>query len=165
MRWFESLHSRPFCIRYRSKKISKFIDPLSKFIRAPCVKFLYNLVSFHLLWWWRYDETYSLIIFQYAHMCFLLLFSYVALCDFFPLYDFPDVCLPTAQTTENRNSSNGDQIEASPMDPSPNQTNSTIEATNVPYGFQRRTRPAVSEIILVVWIATLFLEELRQVIH
>ena len=89
----------------------------------------------------------------------------MVLCDFFPLYDFPDVCPPTVETTENRNSSDGDAIHASFMATSADQTNNTQETTTVPYGFQRRNRPSVSEIILIVWVSTLFLEELRQVIN
>ena len=35
---------------------------------------------------------------------------------------------------------------------------------SIPYGFQRRSRPADSEIILAIWVMTLLFEEIRQVI-
>jgi hypothetical protein len=76
---------------------------------------------------------------------FLLLFSYVILCDFFPLYDYPvDICAPSKDLTEKEDS----------------QGNST----KVSYGFQRHARPSVAELVLVVWVFTLFCEEIRQVI-
>jgi len=66
-------------------------------------------------------------------MLFLLLFSYVILCDFIPLYDFQD----------NKNISNITENK-----------NSLIEY---------KKQLSISEIILDIWIFTLFCEEIRQV--
>ncbi|CAF1500635.1 unnamed protein product [Rotaria sordida] len=86
-------------------------------------------------------------------MIFLLLFSYVILCDFFPLYDFPpNVCAP-AHNPEKSKDDNGNQLITN--------HESNINKT-VPYGFQKHNQPALLEWILAIWIFTLFCEEIRQ---
>jgi len=69
-----------------------------------------------------------------------MLFSYVILCDFFPLYDFQ--C--TSNTEEHRDGK-------------------LLLKKVVKFGFQKHSQPTTSEIILVVWVFTLFFEEIRQV--
>jgi hypothetical protein len=88
-------------------------------------------------------------------MLFLLLFSYMILCDFFPLYDFdPESCAPVSTRDRNKLP---DHQEAG-----------ASEASNiikpVPYGLQKRNQPAITEYVLAVWIFTLLCEEVRQVI-
>ncbi|UJR33550.1 hypothetical protein I4U23_020992 [Adineta vaga] len=124
-----------------SAKISEYFPNVKTFMSAPYVKYLYNL---------------------YFHVFFLLLFSYVILCDFFPLYDFPmDKCgtfnNPSYQNdsvSSNENKQTGvDRMSAS------DKTNSN---KTIPYGFQRRSRPANTEIVLAIWVFTLLCEEIRQ---
>ncbi len=69
-----------------------------------------------------------------------MLFSYVILCDFFPLYDFQ--CISNTEEHSDRN---------------------LLLKNVVKLGFQQHNRPTTSEIILDVWIFTLFCEEIRQV--
>jgi len=92
-----------------------------------------------------------------------MLFSYVILCDFFPLYDFQsDQCLPSIE--EHNHSrillNNIAKISIS------NRTKLNITNTENPsskFGLQYHSRPTIREIILVVWMFTLFCEEIRQV--
>jgi hypothetical protein len=73
-----------------------------------------------------------------------MLFSYVILCDFFPLYDFERRSNLIKHNDGNVSLENG---------------NSTKENR-----FQNhKQQPTISEIILVVWVFTLFCEEIRQV--
>ncbi len=91
-------------------------------------------------------------------MIFLMLFSYVILCDFFPLYDFPsDKCLPTNDSNnyENNPSNKENQSE----NPSEFHSNTTRA-----YGFQPHKLPSPVEFILAIWVFTLLCEEIRQVI-
>lgn len=93
-------------------------------------------------------------------MIFLLLFSYVILCDFFPLHDFPaDLCEPASHIRES-------QDDADNKNDDPRSTvKSLIESTTKSYGFQRRQLPSITELILAVWVFTLVCEEIRQVSH
>jgi hypothetical protein len=92
-----------------------------------------------------------------------MLFSYVILCDFFPLYEFEsDKCLPS---TEDHSDSrilinNLDQQSLSNMTEF-NLTNN--ENPSSKFGLQRHYQPTTSEIVLAVWMFTLFCEEIRQV--
>jgi len=95
---------------------------------------------------------------------FLLLFSYVILCDLFPLYDFPtDVCAPAKAALER-----GDYItDDNANKPVINRTligDTSNTKKSVSYGFERHKRPATTELILVSWVFTLLCEEIRQVI-
>ncbi|CAF1659112.1 unnamed protein product, partial [Adineta steineri] len=56
-----------FNVDYKKSGIKQYIGNISIFLHAPYVKYLYNL---------------------YSHVIFLLLFSYVLLCDYFPLYEY-----------------------------------------------------------------------------
>ena len=85
-----------------------------------------------------------------------MLFSYVILCDFFPLY--ASQCI---LNTEEQHGNN-DQL----VNPFTNRSmlNSTeSEERSLKYGLQRHDRPATTELILAIWIFTLFCEEIRQV--
>lgn len=96
-------------------------------------------------------------------MVFLLLFSYVVLCDFFPLYDFQsNKCLSGSE----------DHTYAELIDDPDNirpVTNlshiNRIKTGNdtFEYGLRRYNRPATTEILLTIWVFTLFCEEIRQV--
>ena len=92
-----------------------------------------------------------------------MLYSYVVLCDFFPLYEFEiDKCLPSTEdhsdskiliyNIENQLFANITKMNLT------NKENSLSK-----FGLQRHDRPTTSEIILAVWIFTLFCEEIRQV--
>ncbi|CAF3941979.1 unnamed protein product [Rotaria sp. Silwood2] len=103
-----------------------------QFLRAPYVKYLYNL---------------------YLHVVFLLLFSYVLLCDFFPLYEFQtDVCGSTNDPEKQDGNNNSPSVKNDEA-----KTNITV-----PYGFHKHDRPAFTEYILFLWVTTLLCEELRQ---
>lgn len=89
-------------------------------------------------------------------MTFLLLFSYVVLCDFFPLYEF--VCIPGLGEPTESNTPLKDMVEQVSMN-----LNKTEDAVIRYYGSQKHDQPTASEILLDVWIFTLICEEIRQV--
>ncbi|CAF1418808.1 unnamed protein product [Adineta ricciae] len=105
-------------------KMTQYWSNVSKFFGAPYVNFLYNL---------------------YSHIVFLMLFSYVMLCDFFPLYDFPlDICIIGLNDTNF-------------VDPK-----NTSESQQ--YSLQKRSQPSITELILTFWMFTILCEEIRQII-
>ncbi|CAF3896121.1 unnamed protein product [Adineta steineri] len=123
--------------------LNQYIKNVSMFLHAPYVKYLYNV---------------------YSHMIFLMLFSYVILFDFFPIYDFiSDKCLPSIEELrDNRISINNTQKRLFS-----NRTKQKIKVTAIPsveYGFQWHHRPRTTELILIIWMFTLFCEEIRQII-
>jgi hypothetical protein len=87
----------------------------------------------------------------------------VVLCDFFPLYQFEsDRCLPTTEEhSDSRiliyNFENGPVTNTTKM----NLTNEENPLSK--FGLQRHNQPTTREMILAVWIFTLFCEEIRQV--
>ena len=85
------------------------------------------------------------------------------LCDFFPLYDFSaDTCSTQSQEMENQGSpsnGNGDNGLTNESSLSENKKNEN----SISYGLQRRAGPAITELVLIVWILSLVLEEIRQV--
>jgi hypothetical protein len=94
---------------------------------------------------------------------FLLLFSYVVLCDFFPLYDFrSNKCLSGSEEhtyADLIDDPVSERLMAQFISININKSkNQTSE-----YGLQRYNRPATTEIVLTIWVFTLFCEELRQV--
>ncbi|CAF3534340.1 unnamed protein product [Rotaria sp. Silwood1] len=114
-------------------RIIIYFRNIFNFIRAPYVKYLYNL---------------------YSHIIFLSIFSYMILCDFFPLYEFKsDVCGPAHPSEKQDNNNN----------PSINTDQNITNITTVPYGFQKHDRASITEYILFVWVSTLLCEEFRQV--
>ncbi|CAF1491749.1 unnamed protein product [Adineta steineri] len=123
--------------------MNQYIKNVLMFLHAPYVKYLYNV---------------------YSHMIFLMLFSYVILFDFFPIYDFiSDKCLPSIEELrDNRISINNTQKRLFS-----NRTKQKIKVTAIPsveYGFQWHHRPRTTELILIIWMFTLFCEEIRQII-
>ena len=91
-------------------------------------------------------------------MVFLFLFSYVILCDFFPLYDFQtDVCAPATDPEKSKDSNADDHNGQSLARDGHNTTRA------VPYGLQRHDQLSNAEYMLAVWIFTLLCEEVRQV--
>ncbi len=92
-----------------------------------------------------------------------MLFSYVILCDFFPLYDFQsDRCLPSIEEYNHSRILLNNIAKFSIS----NRTKMNITNTGNPsskFGVQHHSRPTTCEIILVVWMFTLFCEEIRQV--
>lgn len=94
-------------------------------------------------------------------MIFLFLFSYVVLCDLFPLYQFTtDACLPAKQQIERGRNTD----DAKPITSLLNHTSSgNRDNRSIAYGMERHGRPSIAEMILVVWVFTLFCEEIRQV--
>ncbi|CAF0729712.1 unnamed protein product [Adineta ricciae] len=85
----------------------------------------------------------------YSYLIFLTLFSYVFLCDYHPLYRFQSgECFSRDEdNTENKSNSNTTTI----MKVTPKRDNLQIDR-----------RPSVTEIILIIWVFTLLLEEIRQ---
>lgn len=93
-------------------------------------------------------------------MIFLMLFSYVILCDFFPLYDFvTGKCLPSIEDQSDT------RISLTKIVRKRSIINETKLAKDpqTDFGFQHHSRPSINEMILVFWIFTLFCEEIRQV--
>lgn len=84
------------------------------------------------------------------------MFSYLILCNFFPLYDIEsDVC---AVFTDP------EQVDNTPKTESSNNITSKRNTT-IPYGLQKHDQPAIEEYILLIWVSTLLIEELRQVMQ
>ena len=80
-----------------------------------------------------------------------MLFSYVILCDFFPLYEYQCVLSTEEQhTSENALGNRSMTMESE-------------EQRSTKYGLQQHDRPKITEIVLAVWVFTLFCEEIRQV--
>ncbi|CAF3658171.1 unnamed protein product [Rotaria socialis] len=100
----------------------------------------------------------------YSQIIFLLLFSYLILCGFFPLYDFPaDICPPVIDSKDDTSSTADNNDDQSALNR--NLTINTINTnTPIPYGFQRHKYPSIVEFILLFWIVTLLFEEIRQLI-
>ncbi|UJR07492.1 hypothetical protein I4U23_011781 [Adineta vaga] len=120
---FTDTYSVATSIKIKSS-FNQYCSNVSKFIDAPYVNFLYNL---------------------YSHILFLMLFSYVILCDFFPLYDFKsNTCIIGLEDIRYANSTNTSESER--------------------YSLQKRSRPSTTELILIFWMITLFFEEIRQII-
>ncbi|CAM4879980.1 unnamed protein product [Rotaria socialis] len=118
-------------------RVKKYFGDIFKFLSAPYVKYLYSL---------------------YCHVAFLLLFTYLLLCDFFPLYDIPfDSC---GVSHELENVADLKSVTKTQS----NHNNETNIKTTAPYGLQKRGQPAVKEYILFVWVSTLLGEELRQLL-
>ncbi|CAF3809072.1 unnamed protein product [Rotaria magnacalcarata] len=91
---------------------------------------------------------------DYCHAAFLLLFSYLLLCDFFPLYDIGiDTCIPYNDDKDVENSTKTSSVY----------NNETEIKTEVPYGLRKHDQPAIEEYILFIWVSTLLCEELRQI--
>ncbi|CAF4081087.1 unnamed protein product, partial [Adineta steineri] len=125
----------------RKINIRQYFRNILMFVHAPYVKYLYYL---------------------YSHVAFLLLFSYVILCDFFPLYDFrSNKCLSGSE--ENTYPDINDAPVGAQLlsDFTTTISSKTVNAT-IEYGLQRYNRPAASEILLTIWMFTLFCEEIRQ---
>jgi hypothetical protein len=96
-------------------------------------------------------------------MVFLLLFSYVVLCDFFPLYEFrPNKCLSGSEENTYPDPLDDPIIERSMINFTRTNSSKTSNQT-FEYGLRRHSRPATTEIVLTIWVFTLFCEEIRQV--
>ncbi|CAF3349545.1 unnamed protein product [Rotaria sp. Silwood1] len=122
---------------------SQYFLNITTFLRAPYVKYLYNL---------------------YSHLIFLMLFSYVILCDFFPLYNFPvDVCGPSADSVHRKDPTT-DNDDNEPLQSYTSTKNSYNVTKSVSYGIQRHKHQSITEIILVIWVFTLVCEEVRQLV-
>ena len=78
-----------------------------------------------------------------------MLFSYVLLCDFYPLYDFQLNTCPPAISPSAESDSRGENGSHNEMTISPE--------------FHTRPQPAIKEFILAIWIFSLACEEVRQV--
>ncbi|CAF1291794.1 unnamed protein product [Rotaria magnacalcarata] len=121
------------CFEKTTNGIKIYFSNILKFLGAPCVKYLYSL---------------------YCHAAFLLLFSYLLLCDFFPLYDIGiDTCIPYNDDKDVENSTKTSSVY----------NNETEIKTKVPYGLRKHDQPAIEEYILFIWVSTLLCEELRQI--
>ncbi|CAF4619850.1 unnamed protein product [Rotaria sp. Silwood1] len=115
--------------------VNQYLKNVLMFLHAPYVKYLYNL---------------------YSHIIFLMLFSYVILCDFFPLYEFQsDKCFENGEINTVIDISNHNISKKSLTMTNNNQTFHN--------GLHRHHQLATTEIILVVWLVALFCDEIRQV--
>ncbi|CAF2112637.1 unnamed protein product [Rotaria magnacalcarata] len=95
---------------------------------------------------------------MYCHVAFLLLFTYLLLCDFFPLYDIPFDSCGILHGLENvADLKNVTKTES-------NHNNETNIKTAAPYGLQKHGQPSIEEYILFVWVSTLLGEEFRQLL-
>ncbi|CAF4855404.1 unnamed protein product [Rotaria sp. Silwood1] len=122
------------------RKVSEYFHHIITFIRTPYVKYLYHL---------------------YSHLIFLLLFSYVILCDFFPLYDLPmNSCIPSGSLAKKDCCNDEDSNLSVTSYTSP--TSMYNISKSVAYGLQPHEHPSFTEITLVIWVITLVYEELRQ---
>ncbi|CAF4236589.1 unnamed protein product, partial [Rotaria sp. Silwood2] len=122
-------------------KIAQYFSNIGKFVHAPYIKFLYNL---------------------YFHVIFLFLFSYLILCDFFPLYDFQeDKCGSSQDSKAVKGSVTGNDNNPSIINHTSSDNQYNISKSK-PYGFQRRNKPSNIEILLAIWVFTLVCEEIRQ---
>ncbi|CAF3833359.1 unnamed protein product, partial [Rotaria sp. Silwood1] len=98
---------------------------------------------------------------KYFHVIFLILFSYVILCDFFPIYDFQ--CQSNPEEHSDSDILLKNVVKRSILNQT--KTNLTInENSSSKFGLEQHNRPTTSEIILVLWMFTLFCEEIRQVL-
>lgn len=98
-------------------------------------------------------------------MLFLLLFSYVILCDLFPLYNFPaDVCTPVKEKNDNEDDNIQDGTGHKLLTDPTLIGNHSNDDHLVTYGFKKHNRPAITELVLITWVFTLLCEEIRQVI-
>jgi len=75
-----------------------------------------------------------------------------------------DKCSPASNSTDREDSFSGNNANQSVID---RILVSDIgnAGKSVPYGFQRHTRPAITELALAIWVFTLLCEEIRQVIY
>ncbi|CAF1382782.1 unnamed protein product, partial [Rotaria sordida] len=119
----------------------QYLINITRFMHTPYIKYLYNL---------------------YFHMIFLLLFSYLILCDFLPLYGFPiDICT-SAKDSKDRKDNVADKNDNQPSINTSLIGNRYNASTSGSYESQRRKRPSGIEFVLVIWIFTLVCEEIRQ---
>ncbi len=98
-------------------------------------------------------------------MVFLFLFSYLIICDYSPLYDFPaNTCPPAGDSKDNKDNASDKGDDKSTLSNLVLQNISNISASGS-QGLQRIKRPSTIEFILLVWILSLACEEIRQVIY
>ncbi|CAF0806293.1 unnamed protein product [Adineta ricciae] len=117
---------------------NQYLKNVLMFLHAPCIKYLYSV---------------------YFHMIFLMLFSYVILFDFFPLYDFVSgKCLISSDDDDPTTEMSVRRVRKRSI-----LNKTTTENPRVQYGYQQHTRPSATEIVLIVWMFTLLCEEIRQI--
>jgi hypothetical protein len=99
----------------------------------------------------------------YSHVMFLMLFSYVILCDYFPLYEFQsDQCFSSKKEHNDSRISINNVENKSTLNLS--KTNLTIsENFSSKSNLHLHRKPSTTELILIFWVFTLFCEEIRQV--
>ncbi len=96
-------------------------------------------------------------------MIFLILFSYVILCDYFPLYEFQsDQCFSSKKEHNDSRISINDVEKKSTLNLS--KTNFINHGNfSSKSNFHLHRKPSTTELILIFWVFTLFCEEIRQV--
>ncbi|CAF1236916.1 unnamed protein product [Rotaria sordida] len=93
---------------------------------------------------------------QYSHLIFLILFSYVILYAYFPRYEFQsDRCFLNEE--EHNNSEKKSISNLTNINMTVNVNSSSKSNLQSHYG------PSASELILILWVFTLFCEEIRQI--
>ena len=96
-------------------------------------------------------------------MIFLILFSYVILCDFYPLYHFErDKCLIGTEENLNRETFVDTTLKSNDEIYLKISFRKNV-SESLKYGSDPRPHPSFTELILTFWIFTLFCEEIRQV--
>ncbi|CAF1238508.1 unnamed protein product [Rotaria sordida] len=114
---------------------NQYIKNVSMFLHAPYVKYLHSL---------------------YSHLIFLILFSYVILYAYFPRYEFQsDRCFLNEE--EHNNSETKSISNLTNINMTINVNSSSKSNLQSHYG------PSASELILILWVFTLFCEEIRQI--
>ncbi|CAF3995725.1 unnamed protein product [Rotaria sordida] len=95
-------------------------------------------------------------VYQYSHLIFLILFSYVILYAYFPRYEFQsDRCFLNEE--EHNNSETKSISNLTNINMTINVNSSSKSNLQSHYG------PSASELILILWVFTLFCEEIRQI--
>lgn len=78
------------------------------------------------------------------------------LCNFFPLYEFPqDICAPTVDSKDNTQSVIKDSLIT-------NRSNTSTVRFSLSQWYKKSS---IIELILLIWVFTLVCEEIRQVIY
>lgn len=89
------------------------------------------------------------------------------LCDFFPLYDFPaGTCGPTIGSAESQfcsSDADGGNSDGT-VDRRASGSNMT-SVTAVSFALQTKSGPSNIEIIILIWVISLTLEEIRQILE
>ena len=87
-----------------------------------------------------------------------MLFSYVLLCDYHPLYEYQSGQCSSGDGERNLSDISADNMQNKSI------SHSTTDGHPLKGNHRQLERgPSIAEIVLMVWVFTLFCEEMRQV--